>query len=310
MMRVDHWIKNAFMVFGIVLAFLYRPELPSLATLAVLGLAILLTGLVASSNYVLNELLDAPMDRLHPTKKNRPAACGLVHTKVALALWGILGYVGIWGAFQINIPFGGAIFALWIMGCLYNLPPIRTKDIPYLDVVTESINNPIRLFLGWFVLIPTVMPPMSMAISYWMIGAFFMAAKRYAEYRRIGDPARAASYRRSFRHYNEMRLWTSMFFYVSVGSVFAGIFVVRYKLELIFCVPVVALFLAVYARTANRPDSPVQHPEKLYREPLFMVSALAVMGSFLLVMFSDVPMIYELFNVDRDSGDPLWRLGK
>jgi len=30
----------------------------------------------ASSNYVINEMLDAPFDRLHPTKKNRPSACG------------------------------------------------------------------------------------------------------------------------------------------------------------------------------------------------------------------------------------------
>ncbi len=35
--------------------------------------------LISSSNYVLNEMLDAPYDRLHPTKCRRPAACGLIH---------------------------------------------------------------------------------------------------------------------------------------------------------------------------------------------------------------------------------------
>ena len=36
------------------------------------------------------------------------------------------------------------------MGPVYNVPPIRTKEIPYVDVITESFNNPIRLLLGWF----------------------------------------------------------------------------------------------------------------------------------------------------------------
>ncbi len=36
------------------------------------------------------------------------------------------------------------------MGVLYNVKPFRTKDIAYLDVLSESINNAIRLLLGWF----------------------------------------------------------------------------------------------------------------------------------------------------------------
>ena len=32
------------------------------------------------------------------------------------------------------------------MGTLYNIPPIRMKDMPYADVLSESINNPIRIF--------------------------------------------------------------------------------------------------------------------------------------------------------------------
>ena len=36
------------------------------------------------------------------------------------------------------------------MGCLYNIPPIRTKDHAYVDVLSESINNPIRFLVGWY----------------------------------------------------------------------------------------------------------------------------------------------------------------
>jgi hypothetical protein len=46
-----------------------------------------------------------------------------------------------------------------------------------------------------------VLPPASALLAYWMGGALLMAIKRYSEYRGIGDPARAALYRRSFARY-------------------------------------------------------------------------------------------------------------
>ena len=310
MCRVDHWFKNVFMLLGVVVAFLYRPHLFSFSGLANVGIALLSTCIVASSNYVLNEYLDAPLDRLHPTKRNRPAAQGLVVGWLALVLWGVLGTGGILLAFGINTPFGMTAFAFWMMGCFYNLPPVRTKDVPYLDVVSESVNNPLRLFLGWFALIPDIMPPISLALAYWMVGAFLMAAKRFAEYRRIDDPERAASYRRSFRHYTEERLLASMFFYVVVGAVFGGVFLVRYKLELIFCVPFVAAFIGYYMVLGTRKDSPVQAPENLYKEPAVLLHAGLVTVSFLTLMFVDVPALYELFNVEHSGIEPLWRIGR
>ena len=35
---------------------------------------------------------------------------------------------------------------------MYNVKPFRFKDIVYLDVIIESLNNPIR-FLGWFIVV-------------------------------------------------------------------------------------------------------------------------------------------------------------
>jgi len=56
--RVDHWVKNAFMLLGVILAIFYEPSVVSWASLWPLSIAVLATCLVASSNYVLNELLD------------------------------------------------------------------------------------------------------------------------------------------------------------------------------------------------------------------------------------------------------------
>ena len=41
------------------------------------------------------------------------------------------------------------MFVLWVMGCIYNIPPVRSKDLPYLDVLSEAVNNPLRMLAGW-----------------------------------------------------------------------------------------------------------------------------------------------------------------
>lgn len=307
--RVDHWFKNAFMLLGIVLAFFYEPALFAWSSVPRLLLAFFATCIVASSNYVLNEWLDAPLDRLHPTKKDRPAARGLVSMHGAMIEWLGLGALGLWMASQVGTAFAYSALALWVMGCVYNIPPIRSKDIVYLDVVSESVNNPIRLFLGWHALIPDLWPPLSLALAYWMVGAFFMAIKRYAEYRRIGDPAVAASYRRSFAYYDEQRLMGSAVFYMTACALFSGVFLVRYKLELILAAPAVAGFFAYYTMIGMRTDSPVQHPERLYRERGFFAYALFTSILFVFCMFLDFPALYDWLNYEPSHFVPLWRIG-
>ncbi len=307
--RIDHWFKNAFMALGVLLAFFYRPELLTADAGVRLVAAFFITCVVASSNYVVNEVLDAPLDREHPKKRFRPAAQGLIQNPVAILLWGTLGAVGIAAAFSLNGPFGLSALLLWVMGCLYNIPPVRTKELAYVDVLTESVNNPIRLALGWFALIPDRLPPLSLVLAYWMVGAFFMATKRFAEYRAIGDPEKAARYRRSFAVYDEPRLLASMVFYISACALFSGIFLVRYKVELILCVPLVAGFFAHYVAIGLREDSPVQNPEKLYRERGFFAHALGITALFVALMFLEIPALYSWFGVEPSSFAPLWRIG-
>ena len=307
--RIDHWFKNAFMLLGVILAVFYQPQVAAWSSVWPLALAVIATCLVASSNYTLNELLDAPNDRLHPQKKTRPAALGLVKPGIAYAQWLMLAFGGFAVAASINVYFLASAVFLWVMGVLYNVPPMRTKEWPYLDVLSESVNNPIRLLLGWFALVTDHVPPMSLVVSYWMIGAFFMAMKRYAEYRHIGDKRVASAYRRSFQFYTEERLLVSIMFYATACALFAGIFIVRYHLELILFAPFAAGLFAYYMHIGMLPDSPVQNPEKLYRQRGFFAYMVLCTVAFVVLMFTSIPMLYDLFNVESVSVSPLWTLG-
>jgi len=306
--RPDHWGKNVFMALGVVLAYFYRPHAFSWSTLGTIVWAFMATCLVASSNYVLNEILDAARDREHPKKRWRPIPAGKVWLPAAYAQWVLLGVVSLAMAWQINAAFFAAAGLLLVMGLVYNVPPIRSKELPYLDVLSESLNNPIRLLLGWFAVIAHEVPPISLMLAYWMIGAFFMAAKRFAEYRHINDPARAAAYRSSFRHYNEKRLLISIAFYITTFALFLGVFIIRYKLELILSFPLVAGFICYYLHIAYKDESAAQSPEKLYRERGLMAYLLVCLIVFFALMFVEIPVLYEWFNVAPSTVSPLWRI--
>jgi 4-hydroxybenzoate polyprenyltransferase len=307
--RVDHWFKNAFMLLGVILAVFYEPHVVTWTNLGRLVLAVFATCLVASSNYVLNELLDGPRDRLHPEKKHRPVPSGRIKPAVAYVEWLALAAAGFALALSINVYFFAAALWLWLMGIAYNVPPLRTKEWPYLDVLSESVNNPIRLLLGWFALVTSHVPPVSLVIAYWMVGAFFMAMKRFAEFRHIGDKRVAAAYRRSFEYYTEERLLVSLVFYATTCALFAGIFIVRYHLELILFTPFAAGMFAYYLHIGLQPNSPVQNPEKLYRERGFFAYMVMVTIVFVLLMFTSIPGLYHLFNVEPSNMQPLWTLG-
>ncbi|MBI1903234.1 MAG: UbiA prenyltransferase family protein [Planctomycetes bacterium] len=305
--RPDHWFKNVFMLLGAMLALFYYPAGLTYAHGMALAVALVATCLVASSNYVLNEILDAPSDRAHPLKRTRPVPSGRVWLPLAYVEWLGLGALGLWTAYWANGSVCLAGAALWFMGLTYNVRPLRLKDLPYLDVLSESINNPIRLLLGWFVLLPGSMPPVSLLAAYWMLGAFFMASKRFGEYRSLADPQTAAAYRRSFRFYDEPRLLVSMFFYASGAALLLGVFIIRYHLELILAVPLIAGCFSYYLHIALKRDSAAQHPERLYHETGLMIYLLICLAVFVGLMFVEMPLLYDLFNVSPSQVPALWR---
>jgi len=293
-MRLDHSVKQIFIVPGIVIAVTLSDTSINILLAWHIVLGLVATTAIASSNYVLNEILDAPFDRLHPNKQGRPAACGSVHFPSGYLQWLLLGSVGLLLAHAVSMGLMWSVLVLWIMGCLYNIPPVRTKDVPYLDVISESVNNPLRFCAGWYIVTSLLLPPISLLISYWMLGAYFMALKRFSEYRQIG-PEIAGWYRRSFQTYTEKSLLNSVAFYAAAAMLFFGAFIMRYRLELIFTFPVIALLMAVYFDLAFEPNSAVQNPEKLFREPRLMV-LLAICITLLIFLLSvKMPWLEQVF---------------
>lgn len=292
--RPDYWFKNVFVIPGIVIALgtVTGVDYRDLALRIVIGLAA--TCLIASSNYTLNEVLDAPSDLHHPVKRNRAVPSGRVRPVAAYVQWILLFAAGMALALSITIPFALSLLALWIMAIVYNVPPMRAKDQPYVDVLSEAINNPLRMLAGWFLVTSATMAPASLLLSYWMIGCYFMALKRYAELQSIGDRAAAGAYRRSFAHYTPERLIVAIMFFAAAAMLFFGAFCMRYRLELILAFPLVALVMALYLNVALKPDSVAQNPEHLYRERGLMAAVVTTTVVMVVLLTVDLPVMHEL----------------
>lgn len=294
-MRLDHWIKNVFVLPGIAVAMLVNAGRVNLNLWYAVLLGLLATGLVASSNYVLNEVLDAPFDRLHPVKCRRPVPSGQVSIPWAYAQWIALMVAGVALGLLVNLSFSLTLLALWFMGCVYNVPPVRSKDVPYVDVLSEAVNNPIRMVTGWYIVDPGRIIPVSLLICYWMVGAYFMAIKRFSEFRHIGDPAQAASYRKSFGFYTDQRLLISILFYATTAMMFFGAFAIRYRVELVLAFPLISWVLAIYMDMGFRKDSAAESPEKLYRERRLMI-AVGITTVIIAVLFLvDISIMHHWF---------------
>jgi decaprenyl-phosphate phosphoribosyltransferase len=83
-------------------------------------------------------------------------------------------------------------------------------------------------------------------------------------------------------------------FYGSAAMLFLGTFVMRYRLELILSFPLIALVMAVYLYLGLKPDSTVQRPEGLYREPTLMAAVVACSVAICILMVVDIPVLPSL----------------
>ncbi|MNK02967.1 Decaprenyl-phosphate phosphoribosyltransferase [compost metagenome] len=304
--RPDNWVKNLFMVPGMLfaLSIFHTPLDLFLASKIILGIVSIC--LIASANYVINEYLDAHFDKYHPLKKKRSAVVRVVNPILVYTEYVILAIAGIILGYTVSLKFLSMAGLLLIMGVIYNVKPFRSKDRVFLDVLSESVNNPIRFAAGWFIFTPALgipntkwdldwintFPPASIIIAYWMGGAFLMATKRFAEYRLIANAEIAGQYRRSFKYYSENSLLVSMFFYGITCAFFMGIFLIKDRIELLVSFPFFALLFSWYLRIGLLNDSPVQGSEKLYTRKWFMLYLILFTILLCILMFVDIPWLH------------------
>jgi 4-hydroxybenzoate polyprenyltransferase len=301
--RPDHWIKHVLIIPGVAFATIMSPAGPiDITMLAGRLVACLLVAMALSSaNYTINEWLDAPFDAMHPTKRARPAVQTAMSPAIVFAQYILLTSIGMLVANTLGGSFSLVAVVFAIFGVIYNVRPIRAKDRAFLDVIVESVNNPLRFLFGWFAVMPNVAPPASILLAYWFGGAFLMAAKRVSEHRAIveaGGTASLAAYRPSFAVYTQSSLVTSCLVYAQGFAFMMAIFLLKYRIEYLVVIPLFIALFAAYMRLALTPDSAAARPEELMRQPAMMIGAAVTMALFGVLTFVDLPWLNVLTSSD------------
>jgi 4-hydroxybenzoate polyprenyltransferase len=298
--RLDHSTKQIFIVPGAILAYLLR----GIHTTSIVGsvtFGLIAAICIASANYVINEWFDREFDKFHPTKSHRAAVKMQLSGTIVFFEWSGLVAVGLLCAFAASkiMLLIAVIFAL--QGVIYNVPGIRTKDKAYFDVISESINNPLRLMIGWAMVDPTTLPPSSIILTYWAGGAFLMAAKRLSEFREItASHGRGLleRYRASFAGYSEISLTVSCFVYALISSFFLAIFLIKYRVEYLLIVPILIALFGHYLALSMKPASTAQSPEKLFKEHKLIGLVGLLAAAFLFATYVDIPAL-DVFTGQR-----------
>jgi 4-hydroxybenzoate polyprenyltransferase len=253
----------------------------------------LAAGSIAAGNYVINEWCDREFDKFHPTKSRRSAVQRELRHELVIAEWLAFVIIGLGCAYAANKATLLIASAFALQGVVYNVLP-RSKDTAYVDVISESINNPLRLMIGWAMVDPSTLPPSSIILAYWLGGAFLMAAKRLSEYREIaisrGKP-QLVRYRVSFAAYSEVSLTVSCFVYGLLSSFFLATFLIKYRVEYLLLSPIIIVLFAYYLAVAMRAGSSAQTPERLFRERGLMLLIGLLVVAFTVTTLINIPAL-------------------
>tara|TARA_Y100000768_G_scaffold5663_1_gene4028 strand:- start:936 stop:1844 length:909 start_codon:yes stop_codon:yes gene_type:complete len=294
LLRIDHWVKNIFVIPGLIFSFFLGGKLPE-DFIQSLFLTLISLFSACSANYTLNEWLDRETDKEHPEKKDRASVKNKLNSSVVYFQYFLLFILSCITSYISNQEIFFCMLLLIFMGIIYNVKPFRSKEIPVLDVLSESINNPIRFLIGWYLLDNIILPPSALLISYWFGGAFLMNAKRLTEFNKIKDLIDPSVYRKSFSFYTINRLISLSLFYSTISISLLIVFITKYKLELILILPLVSLLFSIYQFESFIKNSYIDAPEKLYKNKKIIFVTLLTTILFLTLFFIDIQVLNNMF---------------
>ncbi len=252
LLRPHQWVKNGFVLVGVLFGHAWDEPLRVQAALV----AFAAFCAIASAVYVVNDWFDRERDRLHPTKRLRPIASGLVGGPLAIAL--ALGAAALAWALTRSAPLaalpetggGERLLVLLVLYVAMNLAySLGLKRVPILDCSLIALGFMLRILAGTWAI--GIEPSRWLIVCGLSVTLFLAFAKRRAELAALGEDAgghRAVLDRYSLPLLDQFLAITGTAVLVtySVYSVSGETVLIHGTDQLIWTVPVVAYGLFRY----------------------------------------------------------------
>ena len=153
-MRPQHWVKNVFVLAPLVFALQVRDVSQVTRVLAAFGLF----SLLASAVYLINDIADRGVDRLHPDKCRRPIAAGTLPPTAAAAASVMLVLLALGGAAWLSARLAVVLAIYLVFNLAYSL---GLKRVVVLDVMLLSSGFLLRAWAGAVVI--------DVMMSHWLV---------------------------------------------------------------------------------------------------------------------------------------------
>ncbi len=190
-LRPKQWVKNLFIFLPLVFG---KKLLVFPVNLKTVGVFFAFS-LAAGAAYLINDIMDASTDRLHPKKKLRPIASGMLSERSAIISACILGCLSIAISFVLNITVGFVVAGYVVFNVVYTK---FLKRVVIIDVFCLGGFFLLRILAGSSIA--------EVQMSHWIISmtvllALFLGfAKRRQELKGIGNGGE--SHRPVLAHYD------------------------------------------------------------------------------------------------------------
>lgn len=170
--RPHQWVKNLFVVAPLVFA----KGLDDVDMVVRSIAAFFCFSFAASAIYILNDLADVENDRLHPSKKNRPIASGLVSVSAARGFMTVLALAALGGSVVLSVYSAATIAGYLALNVAYTY---GLKRVPYVDVLCIATGFELRVLCGTFAL--GVPPTGYLLVVTFLLSCFLGFGKRMHE---------------------------------------------------------------------------------------------------------------------------------
>jgi decaprenyl-phosphate phosphoribosyltransferase len=272
-LRPHQWVKNFFVLAPLVFAQEAADARPVLRA----AVAFVIFCLVSGAVYLLNDLVDAPSDRLHPVKRHRPIAAGRLTPRRAVIALVLLLAGSLAAAAALSLVLAGVVAAYYLLNVAYSF---RFKHTPFLDVLTIAAGFILRL-VGGAVAIDVPLSAWLAACTF-LLAAFLALGKRKHELLALGtdkSPQRRVLERYDLDHVRPAMQGLAVATvgcyaaYTLLGSTHSG-FSPR---ELVWTLPMVIFGLWRFHRLTERDEQGVS-PTDLMMTDVPFIANLALWG--------------------------------
>ena len=154
LIRVPQWIKNLFVLVPLVFSMnILHPDLLKYAVFAFFAFCA-----ASSLVYIINDIVDRESDKLHPKKKERPIASGVVGVPQAITIAAILLVVNLVLCSQLSMYFIITNFGYILLNIFYTF---YAKNVVLLDIFSIAAGFMLRVIAGAYAI--------NVEISSWLL---------------------------------------------------------------------------------------------------------------------------------------------